>query len=57
MKEPLVAMAVVMWLFFLIASVAAVLVGGTTRVGEIYATPSPWVLNSLTSAPTFAAGI
>jgi len=57
MKEPLVAMAVVMWLFFLLASFAAVMVGGTTRVGEIYANNQSWVLNSLMSALTFAAGI
>ena len=57
MKEPLVAMTVVMWLFFLIASVAALLVVGSPGLAEIYGNNESWVLNSLMSALTFAAGI
>jgi len=57
MKEPLVAMGVVMYIFFLISSIAANAKIGTEETNAIFGTGNHWVVASLVSALTFAAGI
>jgi PTS system ascorbate-specific IIC component len=57
MKEPLVAMGVVMFIFYFIASLAAVLAVGTEEVAKIYGNSDVWWLNAIMSALTFAGGI
>ncbi|MEA4908088.1 MAG: PTS transporter subunit IIC, partial [Anaerolineaceae bacterium] len=47
MKEPLVAMAFVMWIIYMIASVAAVIATGTENVGTIFGNANSWIINSL----------
>lgn len=57
MKEPLVAMAVVMFIFFLIASIAAAVVVGTSGVAEIFGSSNHYIVDSLMCSLSFAAGI
>jgi PTS system ascorbate-specific IIC component len=57
MKEPLVAMGVVMYIIFLIASIAASGKVGTEETSAIFGSGNHWVVASLISALTFAAGI
>ena len=57
MKEPLVALAVVMYIVFLIASIAANGKAGTEATNAIFGTGNHWIVASLISSLTFAAGI
>lgn len=57
MREPLIAMGVVMWIIYLIASIAGLAAVGTARVNEIFGTGDFWWLASFVQALTFAGGI
>ncbi len=57
MKEPLIAMGVVMFLIYLIAGIAGVARVGTARVAEIFGNSDFWWLNCFIQALTFAGGI
>jgi PTS system ascorbate-specific IIC component len=57
MKEPLVAMAVVMYIIYLIASIAANGKVGMEETNAIFGTGNHWIVASLNAALTFAAGI
>ncbi len=57
LSEPLVSMGISAWVLYLIASIAAVAAIGETNVGLIFGNTDSWLLNSLLSALTFAAGI
>lgn len=57
MKEPLIAMGVVMFLIYVIAGIAGVVATGTAGVAEIFGNADFWWLNCLIQALTFAGGI
>jgi len=57
MKEPLVAMGVVMWIIYLIASAAAVAAVGVPAVHDMFGSGDSWILSSLMASLTFAGGI
>jgi PTS system ascorbate-specific IIC component len=57
LSEPLVSMGVSAWILYLIASIAAVTAIGETNVAAIFGSTDTWLLSSLLSALTFAAGI
>lgn len=57
MKEPLIAMGVVMFLIYIIAGIAAVLRIGAAEVATIFGNTDYWWLNCFIQALTFAGGI
>ena len=57
LKEPLVAMGIIAWVLFIIASIAAVSTVGVAEVQKFYGSTDSWILSSFLSALTFAAGI
>lgn len=57
MKEPLVAMGVVMFIFYLLSAAFAVRAVGAAEVAAIFGSSNHWILDSFLSALTFAAGI
>jgi PTS system ascorbate-specific IIC component len=57
LSEPLVSMGVSAWILYLIASIAAVAAIGETNVAAIFGSTDTWLLSSMLSALTFAAGI
>ncbi len=57
MKEPLIAMGVVMFLIYLIAGIAGVAAVGTAEVAKMFGNSDYWWLNCFIQALTFAGGI
>jgi PTS system ascorbate-specific IIC component len=57
MKEPLIAMGVVMFLIYLIAGIAGMARVGTAEVAKIFGNSDYWWLNCFLQALTFAGGI
>jgi PTS system ascorbate-specific IIC component len=57
LSDPLVSMGFSAWILYLIASIAAVAAIGETNVAAIFGSTDTWLLSSLLSALTFAAGI
>ncbi len=57
MREPLIAMGVVMLIIYLVASIAALGTVGGARVQEIFGSGDAWWLSSFIQALTFAGGI
>ena len=57
MREPLIAMGVVMWIIYLIASVAALRSLGVDGVMAAYGSGDSWILSSFITSLMFAGGI
>lgn len=57
MREPLIAMGVVMLIIYLVAAIAALGTVGGARVQEIFGSGDAWWLSSFIQALTFAGGI
>jgi len=57
MREPLIAMGVVMWLIYIIGTLAALGPLGTAGVMDVYGGGTSWVVRSFITALTFAGGI
>jgi len=57
MKEPLIAMGVVMFLIYLIAGIAGVARVGTAEAAKMFGNTDYWWLNCFIQALTFAGGI
>ncbi|MEJ2012698.1 MAG: PTS ascorbate transporter subunit IIC [Anaerolineales bacterium] len=57
MREPLIAMGVVMWIIYIIASIAGLAAVGSDQVATIFGSTDVWWLSSFIQALTFAGGI
>ena len=57
MKEPLIAMGVVMVIIYLVAGIAAVRVEGAEEAGRSFLSTDSWWLNCLIQGLTFGAGV
>lgn len=57
MKEPLIAMGVIMMIIYLVAGLAAVRVEGAEEAGRSFLSSDSWWLNCLIQGLTFGAGV